>query len=95
MGPDASPDAVRTTSGPVSIGGGRFSMGGQTATEGALHVDMRRYNRITHNLETIGVAGSNGPAAALLDVACSSRERTADTFQTFTRRCPRASGTYR
>ena len=38
--------AIRATSGPVSIGGGRFSMGGQTATEGALHVDMRRYNRI-------------------------------------------------
>lgn len=39
-------DAIRTTSGPLSIGGGRFSMGGQTATEGALHIDMRRYNRI-------------------------------------------------
>jgi FAD/FMN-containing dehydrogenase len=39
-------DAIRTTRGPVSIGGGRFSMGGQTATEGALHIDMRRYNRI-------------------------------------------------
>lgn len=38
--------AVRGTSGPVSIGGGRYSMGGQTATEGALHIDMRRYNRI-------------------------------------------------
>jgi FAD/FMN-containing dehydrogenase len=38
--------AVRTTSGPISIGGGRFSMGGQTATEGALQIDMRRYNRI-------------------------------------------------
>jgi FAD/FMN-containing dehydrogenase len=39
-------DAVRTTRGPISIGGGRFSMGGQTATEGALQIDMRRYNRI-------------------------------------------------
>jgi FAD/FMN-containing dehydrogenase len=39
-------DALRATTGPVSIGGGRFSMGGQTATEGALHIDMRRYNRI-------------------------------------------------
>jgi FAD/FMN-containing dehydrogenase len=38
--------AVRQTSGPISIGGGRYSMGGQTATEGALHVDMRRFNRI-------------------------------------------------
>ncbi|HEV3051015.1 MAG TPA: FAD-binding oxidoreductase [Longimicrobium sp.] len=40
--------AVRETSGPISIGGGRFSMGGQTATEGALQIDMRRYNRILH-----------------------------------------------
>lgn len=39
-------DAVRATTGPISIGGGRFSMGGQTATEGALHIDMRRFNRI-------------------------------------------------
>jgi FAD/FMN-containing dehydrogenase len=39
-------DAVRGTTGPISIGGGRFSMGGQTATEGALHIDMRRFNRI-------------------------------------------------
>jgi FAD/FMN-containing dehydrogenase len=38
--------AVRTTTGPISIGGGRFSMGGQTATEGALQIDMRRFNRI-------------------------------------------------
>lgn len=39
-------EAVRSTRGPVSIGGGRFSMGGQTATEGALQIDMRRYDRI-------------------------------------------------
>lgn len=38
--------AVRQTTGPISIGGGRFSMGGQTATEGALQIDMRRYRRI-------------------------------------------------
>ncbi|HEX2205258.1 MAG TPA: FAD-binding oxidoreductase [Longimicrobium sp.] len=38
--------ALRAGTGPVSIGGGRFSMGGQTATEGALHLDMRRYDRI-------------------------------------------------
>ena len=38
--------AVRTNPGPISVGGGRFSMGGQTATEGALQIDMRRYNRI-------------------------------------------------
>ncbi|HZE76485.1 MAG TPA: FAD-binding oxidoreductase [Gemmatimonadales bacterium] len=38
--------AVRAHPGPIAIGGGRYSMGGQTATEGALHIDMRRFNRI-------------------------------------------------
>ena len=38
--------AVRGGSGPVSIGGGRFSMGGQIGTEGALHIDMRRLRGI-------------------------------------------------
>jgi FAD/FMN-containing dehydrogenase len=39
-------EALRRTSGPVSIGGGRFSMGGQTASAGSLHFDMRSLNRI-------------------------------------------------
>src|SRR5215475_4340075 len=39
-------DAIRRTSGPISIGGGRFSMGGQTASPGSLHLDMRQFNRI-------------------------------------------------
>ncbi len=38
--------AVRSHAGPVSIGGGRYSMGGQTATGGALQIDMRRMNRV-------------------------------------------------
>lgn len=38
--------AVKSTGGPVSIGGGRFSMGGQTATDGAVQLDMRRMDRI-------------------------------------------------
>jgi FAD/FMN-containing dehydrogenase len=32
--------------GPVSIGGGCFSMGGQTAEEASLHLDMRGMNRV-------------------------------------------------
>jgi len=32
--------------GPISIGGGRFSQGGQTACDGALFIDMRTLNRI-------------------------------------------------
>jgi FAD/FMN-containing dehydrogenase/SAM-dependent methyltransferase len=31
---------------PISIGGGRFSMGGQTACEKSLHIDMRGLNRV-------------------------------------------------
>jgi len=35
-------EALRTTTGPVSIGGGRFSMGGQTATTGGIQLDLRQ-----------------------------------------------------
>lgn len=38
--------AVRSHKGPISIGGGRFSMGGQTATEQALQIDMRGFNKV-------------------------------------------------
>jgi FAD/FMN-containing dehydrogenase len=38
--------AVRSHSGPISIGGGRYSMGGQTATPGGLQIDMRTFNRV-------------------------------------------------
>ncbi len=38
--------AVRKHPGTISIGGGRFSMGGQIATEGSLHIDMRGLNKI-------------------------------------------------
>jgi FAD/FMN-containing dehydrogenase/SAM-dependent methyltransferase len=39
-------DALMRASGPVSVGGGHFSMGGQTASPGSLHLDMRRFNKI-------------------------------------------------
>lgn len=39
-------EAVRRADGPVSVGGGHFSMGGQTASPGSLHLDMRRLNRV-------------------------------------------------
>ncbi|MGI9334063.1 MAG: FAD-binding oxidoreductase [Gammaproteobacteria bacterium] len=38
--------ALRTSSGAVSVGGGRYSMGGQIAAAGSLHLDMRAMNRI-------------------------------------------------
>ena len=39
-------DAIRRTDGAISIGGGHFSMGGQTASAGSLHLDMREMNRV-------------------------------------------------
>lgn len=39
-------DAVKKHKGPIAIGGGRFSMGGQTATEKALQIDMRQFNKV-------------------------------------------------
>ena len=39
-------NAVKTHPGPISIGGGRFSMGGQTATEQALQIDMRQFDKV-------------------------------------------------
>jgi FAD/FMN-containing dehydrogenase/SAM-dependent methyltransferase len=38
--------AVRRASGPISVGGGRFSMGGHVASPGSLHLDLRGLNRI-------------------------------------------------
>ena len=35
--------AVASSGGPISIGGGRYSMGGQTATPDGLQIDMREF----------------------------------------------------
>ena len=37
---------VQSSDKPISIGGGRFSMGGHTAENGTLHIDMRGLNRV-------------------------------------------------
>lgn len=39
--------AVASFNGKISIGGACYSMGGQTALENPLHIDMRRYNKVT------------------------------------------------
>ena len=39
-------EALRRSTGPVSVGGGHFSMGGQTASPGSLHLDLRRMNQV-------------------------------------------------
>jgi FAD/FMN-containing dehydrogenase/uncharacterized membrane protein YhaH (DUF805 family) len=37
---------IKNTDKPISIGSGRFSMGGQTASPGSIHIDMRNLNKI-------------------------------------------------
>jgi FAD/FMN-containing dehydrogenase len=39
-------EALRNSTGAVSIGGARYSMGGQTAYPGSLHFDMRHFNQV-------------------------------------------------
>ncbi len=39
-------DIVKNSTGPISIGGGHFSMGGQTSSPGSIHIDMRQFNKI-------------------------------------------------
>ena len=39
-------EAMRRTQGAISVGGGHFSMGGQTASPGSLHLDMRGMNKV-------------------------------------------------
>ncbi|WP_238346642.1 FAD-binding oxidoreductase [Pseudomonas viciae] len=38
--------ALTLWSGPISIGGARYSMGGQIAAEDSLHLDMRQFNQV-------------------------------------------------
>lgn len=38
--------AIIRSTGPVSVGGGHFSMGGQTASPASLHLDMRHLNKV-------------------------------------------------
>jgi FAD/FMN-containing dehydrogenase len=57
--------AVRSTPGPVSIGGGRYSMGGQTATPDGVQLDMRQFH---------GVVSLDAPAR-IVTVKSGSRWR--------------------
>lgn len=39
-------EAIQSTTGPISIGGGRYSQGGQVAYPDSLHIDMRKMNQV-------------------------------------------------
>src|SRR6187402_287128 len=38
--------AISQTTGPISIGGGRYSQGGQAAYPNSLHIDMRQFKQV-------------------------------------------------
>lgn len=38
--------AIQSSTGTISIGGGKFSMGGQTSFENSLHLDLRSFNKV-------------------------------------------------
>ncbi len=43
---EAVQNIIKTTEGAIAIGGGRFSMGGQTASTQCIHLDMRKLNKV-------------------------------------------------
>src|SRR5688500_3520145 len=59
--------AIKSTNGPISIGGGRFSMGGQIGYENSLHIDMRKFNKVLH-LDTINKQVSVQPGIVWRDL---------------------------
>jgi FAD/FMN-containing dehydrogenase/SAM-dependent methyltransferase len=63
-------DALRRSDGPVSIGGGRYSMGGQCASPMSLHLDMRQMNQV------LGFS----PSAKTIRVQAGIRWRTIQRF---------------
>jgi hypothetical protein len=67
-------DAIRSTHGPISIGGGRFSMGGQIGIENSLHIDMRKFNRVL-NLDTVSKQVTVQPGIVWRDL-----QKTIDPF---------------
>ena len=43
---DALQKIIKDTTGRICVGGGRFSMGGQTASGNGVHIDMRQMNKV-------------------------------------------------
>ncbi len=62
---DEISNAVRSWPGPIAVGGGRYSMGGQTATPDGLQLDMRNFR---------GVVGFD-PQARVITVRSGTRWR--------------------
>lgn len=41
-------EVIKKSKGKISIGGGRYSMGGQIGYQNSLHIDMRQFNKVLH-----------------------------------------------
>lgn len=77
-------EAVRTAPGAISVGGGRYSMGGQTATPDGTQIDMRRMNRVLA-VDTIAETVHVQAGARWRDVqaALDSLDRSVQIMQTY------------
>ena len=60
-------NAIKSTTGPISIGGGKFSMGGQTGYENSLHLDLREFNKVV-TLDTVKKQVTVQPGIAWRDL---------------------------
>lgn len=60
-------NAILNSKGPISIGGGKYSMGGQTSFENSLHIDMRKFNKVL-NLDTINKTVTVQPGIIWIDL---------------------------
>lgn len=74
---------VADNPGPVSIGGGRFSQGGQTACDGALFIDMRALNRIAIDEASRTVTAEAGATWRQIQEAVDSKNLSPKIMQSF------------
>jgi FAD/FMN-containing dehydrogenase len=77
-------EIVRSHRGPISIGGGRFSMGGQTATDGALQIDMRAFNKVvSFSPEKREITVQTGMTWRQLQECIDPRDLSVEIMQTY------------
>jgi FAD/FMN-containing dehydrogenase len=74
---------VADNAGPISIGGGRFSQGGQTACDGALFIDMRPLNAIALDATARTVTVQTGATWRQIQEAVDPHDLSPAILQSF------------
>jgi FAD/FMN-containing dehydrogenase len=76
--------AVRSWQGPIAIGGGHYSMGGQTACEGCMALDTRKLDRVLElNVKERRVRVEAGITWRKLQTAIDPHELAVSIMQTY------------